>query len=402
MADFESKIIRFYTNQLTAKTGNSDYKLAAILSWDDGKLEDAHDYIQWLFPSREKSRYNKNAPLLNDHDIDEFKQRPDLKENVRKSVVRMLNFYGWNFASNRLDPIVGKLGSKIAGKPFGLISEHNFLRCTRIMKFLTMIGDHFHSSIFFHMLLRSVMKNQAVHTLVRAHEDTMTHWISTQPELAEIHEKISGKHRPALVFGDDASDAGSEPEMEIQAEGEAEGEGQHAQLSENENEDDDEKDPGRALTMAEQIAMSMRKLHLVPKDTDDDEKGGIHVVPTTRAGQEPKITIYAVSKAGNVYTFEAIDGSKNTVIDLKSDDHLWLGENSWGNLDNTLYVQGATDQGSYEAGIREKGLYNRGYLLNYIGKRVVLIEKKENENLKIVFRKSQALWLQQAFKAKVK
>ncbi|MGH9411741.1 MAG: opioid growth factor receptor-related protein, partial [Vicinamibacterales bacterium] len=42
-------------------SGGSDDEgrtLQQILAWDDDRLERAHDYIQWLFPTRQPSGVN--------------------------------------------------------------------------------------------------------------------------------------------------------------------------------------------------------------------------------------------------------------------------------------------------------------------------------------------------------
>ncbi len=77
-------------------------------------LEDCHNYIQWLFPNKSESYYGpgnsqkeifiKEKPLispkqlvLTDNDIEFIKRDDDAKLNSIKSLVRMLNFYGFRF-----------------------------------------------------------------------------------------------------------------------------------------------------------------------------------------------------------------------------------------------------------------------------------------------------------------
>ena len=38
--------------------------LAAVLDFDDGRIESTHDFIQWLFPLREASQAVPGAPVL--------------------------------------------------------------------------------------------------------------------------------------------------------------------------------------------------------------------------------------------------------------------------------------------------------------------------------------------------
>src|SRR5687767_14960180 len=46
--------------------------LDEILAWDDDRLEAIHDYIQWLFPTRQPSGVNPFAPLVTDATVRAF------------------------------------------------------------------------------------------------------------------------------------------------------------------------------------------------------------------------------------------------------------------------------------------------------------------------------------------
>ena len=52
----ESALITFYRGSGTDHAGR---RIDEILSWDDAALESVHDYIQWLFPLDEPSRFNR-------------------------------------------------------------------------------------------------------------------------------------------------------------------------------------------------------------------------------------------------------------------------------------------------------------------------------------------------------
>ena len=86
-----SRLVDFYRG--AAKDTQRRF-LGAILAWDDEELEEVHDFIQWLFPLPEPSRFNADAPLLTAEDIREFKSDPSLRANVLKSLRRMLTFLG--------------------------------------------------------------------------------------------------------------------------------------------------------------------------------------------------------------------------------------------------------------------------------------------------------------------
>ena len=98
---------------MTARTTAAG-TLDTILSWDDGRLEAVHDYIQWLFPLDEPSRFNPSAPLLTAHDRAAFRD-PELAANLRRALDRMLAFYGFTLdpsaaaAHQALEPMAGAL-----------------------------------------------------------------------------------------------------------------------------------------------------------------------------------------------------------------------------------------------------------------------------------------------------
>ena len=69
----DSPLVRFYRGDAPDARGRT---LDDILAWDDEQLEAVHDYIQWLFPLDEPSRFNPDAPLLTPADRVAFLQPP--------------------------------------------------------------------------------------------------------------------------------------------------------------------------------------------------------------------------------------------------------------------------------------------------------------------------------------
>lgn len=76
---YTSKIIEFYSLRIP---DNRNRLLIDIWHQNDNWLEVTHDYIQWLFPLKEESQFNENAPILKIEDISEFSTSPFLKENL--------------------------------------------------------------------------------------------------------------------------------------------------------------------------------------------------------------------------------------------------------------------------------------------------------------------------------
>ena len=134
----DSPIVRFYRGEGADTRGRT---LDDILAWDDGQLEAVHDYIQWLFPLDEPSRFNPHAPLLTPADRLAFRHQP-LAANLRRALDRMLAFYGL-----RLDPSDPRLHIVRSAawndrSPYWLQpGNHNLLRLSRIIRSLALLGQ---------------------------------------------------------------------------------------------------------------------------------------------------------------------------------------------------------------------------------------------------------------------
>ena len=105
-----------------------------ILNYDNKKLEDKHNYIQYLFPLPVKSRYNPNAPVISQIFINEAINNMEIRKNIIKSFLRMLNFYGYSYSVKPFDII-----DKGETKQWLTKQNHNYLRITRILKFLMLV-----------------------------------------------------------------------------------------------------------------------------------------------------------------------------------------------------------------------------------------------------------------------
>jgi hypothetical protein len=91
-----------------------------ILAFDDQSLEAVHDYIQWLFPLPERSRFNVEAPVLTRADVEAIAASPPAQHNLLAAADRLRQFYESN--SHWLTPV-----------------DHNHLRITRIIRSLRIL-----------------------------------------------------------------------------------------------------------------------------------------------------------------------------------------------------------------------------------------------------------------------
>jgi hypothetical protein len=135
----ESQLERFYRGGGADSAGRS---LDDILAWDERLLEGIHDYIQWLFPLDEPSAFNSDAPLVTPSDRVRFAADPTLAANLKRAFMRMLAFYGFRLVESATGTMVARADAWPSRSPAWLRPHnHNFLRQTRIIKSLTLLGQ---------------------------------------------------------------------------------------------------------------------------------------------------------------------------------------------------------------------------------------------------------------------
>jgi hypothetical protein len=130
----DSPLLRFYRGLARDAAGRT---IEDIWAFDHRRLEVVHDFIQWLFPLPEASRFSAEAPMLRPDDIAAFRSDPDLQTSVRRSLDVMLDFFG-----------LARQGATVARAPHFAIARqawlhalsHNHLRLTRMLLFLGHAG----------------------------------------------------------------------------------------------------------------------------------------------------------------------------------------------------------------------------------------------------------------------
>jgi hypothetical protein len=124
-------IIKFYSGE---KVDTCNHILSEIWTYSFQRLEEGHDYIQWLFPLDEPSAYNLDAPLLTKEDIEALRE-PEMLCRVLLSVHTYMRFLFFT-----REYWVTKF-------------DHNHLRITRMLKCLKLLGMTHEA----HARLREVM-----------------------------------------------------------------------------------------------------------------------------------------------------------------------------------------------------------------------------------------------------
>ena len=129
-------VLRFYSG-----TGADDRgrRLEDVWRFSYEELEDVHDYIQWLFPLRERSAFNPGAPILDDAIVQRFASDETLRNNLERSLELMLDFYGLEIAGDEI-----RRAPSFTERATNWLTpgNHNFLRLTRILKSLSLLGLH--------------------------------------------------------------------------------------------------------------------------------------------------------------------------------------------------------------------------------------------------------------------
>jgi hypothetical protein len=130
-----SQLIDFYRG--TAPDAEGRF-LADVWGWDDEELEITHDYIQWMFPLPERSRFHPTAPTLTPDDIAAFRADALLQDRLRTSFDRILTFLGLARAE---DGRVAEGPTFRARVPdVWAVPNHNWLRITRILRSMMLLG----------------------------------------------------------------------------------------------------------------------------------------------------------------------------------------------------------------------------------------------------------------------
>ncbi|UBF26617.1 hypothetical protein K9N68_00970 [Kovacikia minuta CCNUW1] len=145
-----SPIVRFYLGQSSDLEGR---RIEQIWDWDNSLLEEVHDYIQWLFPLLERSRFNSRAPVLTQADIETFRTNDELKNRLLISFKRMLQFYGLQCLEADGAISITMADSFPERRQDWLNwGDHNHLRITRILTSLRLLGLEPYAQAFFKCL----------------------------------------------------------------------------------------------------------------------------------------------------------------------------------------------------------------------------------------------------------
>ncbi len=135
----DTRLLDFYEGRGVDHCGRT---LSEVQRFSLERLEQEHDFIQWLFPLRTASPVNPEAPTLSNRDIARFRSDADLALRLRRSFEVMADFYGLQVGEHH-GTIAIRPGDHFTPRADNWLSpgNHNFLRITRILKSLTILGQ---------------------------------------------------------------------------------------------------------------------------------------------------------------------------------------------------------------------------------------------------------------------
>ena len=134
----ESPLVAFYRGDGRDHRGRL---LSHIHQYAFDDLERHHDYIQWLFPLPEPSGVNASAPLLTEEDIAAFQREESLRHALQRSFHLMLQFYGLDLEAHGDDVEIRQAaGFNNRRRVWLTPGNHNFLRISRILRSLSLLG----------------------------------------------------------------------------------------------------------------------------------------------------------------------------------------------------------------------------------------------------------------------
>jgi hypothetical protein len=147
-----SKLVEFFTQ---GGMDNKGRTLRDILSQSDEWLEATHDWVQWVFPIPEPSRFNKGAPIVGAEDYRAIRK----SDIIDQAVERFTKF----------------LKLREAGKPdWFVLHNHNAMRASRCLRFLDLMPTSADALKACH--IRIALRSLAVRFPDQVNDDTLHYW----------------------------------------------------------------------------------------------------------------------------------------------------------------------------------------------------------------------------------
>jgi hypothetical protein len=196
--EFRSDNVRFYRNEIKCRPEAMTIdEVHAEWAGRHRFLESCHSYIQWLFPIQE-SGLNPQAQVLQKHEIATMKQDPEVITRVKKSFAMMLEFYGFEMTGGpeRLSPPISPLPERKWQFDNLNYSGHNYLRITRILKFLGEMGLESHKLAWLDALEKSIYDDKELPNCRSSFENYWTGTIYDDATRKTFADRVAARPPP--------------------------------------------------------------------------------------------------------------------------------------------------------------------------------------------------------------
>lgn len=133
--------LAFYLNDRTYR----EIVFSDIIKYSFDELENNHNFIQYLFPTKQPSMIC-SVPELTDDVIKLFISNKSSMRRLKRAFMRMLEFYGFIYKNGWIE-----LSDNFHERAKNWLHphNHNFLRITRILQSLGLFGLRRYGRLFF-------------------------------------------------------------------------------------------------------------------------------------------------------------------------------------------------------------------------------------------------------------
>lgn len=104
------------------------------------QLETRHDYIQWLFPSPERSRFNAQSVPLSAAEGAAIQADAEAKARVCQAYQLIVDFWGFGLVDAEAGALQCSAGCETRFANLNTPFNHNFLRISRVLNCLNATG----------------------------------------------------------------------------------------------------------------------------------------------------------------------------------------------------------------------------------------------------------------------
>lgn len=132
----DSPIIRFYINGEADPMGRT---YASMMYFTEERMEECHDWIQWMFPTAEPSVFASVFPVLTVDDVAKLRASYVARFRLLAAVDKFKNFMG-----------IGTVPDESKWSNWCTPGNHNLLRVTRIIRSLRLFGEEDVATTFAH------------------------------------------------------------------------------------------------------------------------------------------------------------------------------------------------------------------------------------------------------------